>query len=262
MNNKSLLLFSSYHKPYPLPSASYIIPIHAGKALSKINLPMEGDNTGEQISERNSFYSELTILYWVWKNFDRKKMDYWGIVHYRRYFCVNSLLGKIFNKKVYNYSESGKDLDAVLNTKLENEIINDLQNYDVILPKPMHTYKKRGITKSINQHYIEDHSAFDWDVTLSVIKEKYPAYQNSFPFFEGSKMSFFNMMITSWKIWDLYLSWLFDILFEVDKQIPKSDDPYQRRVMGFISERLINLFVYHNKLKVKYYAVAAFDKKD
>jgi hypothetical protein len=94
-----------------------------------------------------------------------------------------------------------------------------------------------------------------------VIEEKYPEYKKSFDYFDQSKMSFFNMMIASWKVWDEYLTWLFNILLEVEKRIPKSEDKYQRRVMGFISERIINLWVYHNKLKVKYYPVAVFEQK-
>lgn len=262
MKRKKLVLFASYHKPYKVPKASFVHPVQAGKALAEEKLPFDGDDTGDNISRLNEFYSELTILYWIWKNFDRNKMEYWGLVHYRRYFCLDSSIGSIRRKKVYNFSESGKDLDKVVDNILADTMVADLHKYDIILPRLMHTYKRKGVTKSITQHFEDDHSEEDWAVTLDVIREKYPEYQDSFILFDTPKMSFFNMMVASWQIWDQYCAWLFDVLFEVDKRIPKSDDPYQRRVMGFISERLINLFVYHNKLKVKYYPVAVFDKKD
>jgi hypothetical protein len=262
MKRKKLVLFASYHKPYKIPKASFIHPVQAGKQVAFEKLPIDGDDSGNNISHLNEFYSELTILYWIWKNFDRSAMEYWGLVHYRRYFCLDTGIGSIQKKKVYNFSESGKELDVVVNSKLAINMLTDLQSYDIILPRLMHTYKRKGVTKSITQHFEEDHSEEDWAVTLDVIREKYPEYQDSFVLFESPKMSFFNMMVTNWKTWDQYCSWLFDVLFEVDKRISKSEDPYQRRVMGFISERLINLFVYHNKLKVKYYPVAVFDKKD
>ncbi|MNG38391.1 hypothetical protein D3C84_1260850 [compost metagenome] len=59
------------------------------------------------------------------------------------------------------------------------------------------------------------------------------------------------MMICSKKRFDDYYSWLFSILFELESQISIPNDEYQARVFGFISERLINLYVYHNKLKIK-----------
>ena len=42
-------------------------PIHVGRALSQNNLDITGDDTGENISEKNSSYCELTGLYWAWK---------------------------------------------------------------------------------------------------------------------------------------------------------------------------------------------------
>ena len=49
----------------------------------KDNLGYVGDDTGENISEKNPYYCELTGVYWAWKNL---KADYIGLVHYRRQF--------------------------------------------------------------------------------------------------------------------------------------------------------------------------------
>lgn len=45
---------------------------------------------------------------------------------------------------------------------------------------------------------------------------------------------------------------IFSILFELEKRITIPNDPYQARVFGFISERLMNMYVYHNNLKIKH----------
>ena len=42
------------------------------------------DNVGDNISDMNDFFNELTVFYWVWKNYPMK--EYVGMCSYRRYF--------------------------------------------------------------------------------------------------------------------------------------------------------------------------------
>ena len=70
------------HKPYRMPSAPCYLPLHVGRA-GKEDIGFSGDDTGENISQKNPFYCELTGLYWLWRNVDS---DYKGLVHYRRHF--------------------------------------------------------------------------------------------------------------------------------------------------------------------------------
>jgi hypothetical protein len=65
-------------------------------------------------------------------------------------------------------------------------------------------------------------------------------------------LSHFNMFITKKNIFDNYCEWLFRLLFEVEKDVKISPYTYQARVFGFMSERLLQLYVVHNKLNVKY----------
>jgi len=136
-----------------------------------------------------------------------------------------------------------------------------LEDHDVLLQVPMYLYKKKGVIKTVEQHYREDHIIEHWDIMKKDLLEMYPSYANSFYSFSAAeKISFFNMAIGSWKFWNDYLTWLFPLLFSVYKQIKTTGDPYQDRVVGYLSERLLNLYVWHNKLKIGYMPVVVFDK--
>ena len=82
----------------------------------------------------------------------------------------------------------------------------------------------------------------------------YPDYIDSFDrIMKNNKMYQFNMMITDKKNYASYCEWLFNILFELEKDINLDDgyNDYQKRIYGFISERLLNVWVEKNNLKVK-----------
>ena len=66
------------------------------------------------------------------------------------------------------------------------------------------------------------------------------------------------MMICKKELFDKYYSFVFDVLFKTEKEIHKdvlTRDNYQQRVYGFLSERLMNIFIEYKKrtagLKVK-----------
>jgi hypothetical protein len=84
-------------------------------AEGKQPLDFPGDNTGDNISEKNPLYCELTGVYWAWKNLE---CDVTGLVHYRRYF------GKK-NKTDFFAGVMGKE-----------EITKLISTYDIIVAKP------------------------------------------------------------------------------------------------------------------------------
>lgn len=181
------------------------------------------DDVGENISEKNKNYCELTGLYWLWKH---SSDSYIGIVHYRRYFTHD------FNGRV---ALRGDEINRLL-TK-----------YDIILP--FH----RTYDKSIEEDYCEI-SGFkkDLDRVRFIIEQNCPEYLDDFDeIMSGHKAFLYNMFITNKNNYDSYCKWLFTILFKLEEQIDLTDyNEYQKRIYGFLSERLLNVWIKHNKLKL------------
>ena len=48
-----------------------------------------------------------------------------------------------------------------------------------------------------------------------------------------------------------YCKWLFDLLFEIENRIKEKNDEVPREY-GYLSEWMLNVWVQHNKLKVRY----------
>jgi hypothetical protein len=76
-------IYCMAHKKYEKLNNDIYIPLQVGAALHN-SLGYHSDNTGDNISERNPYYSELTGLYWLYKN--DSDCDITGLCHYRRYF--------------------------------------------------------------------------------------------------------------------------------------------------------------------------------
>ncbi len=259
----SIQLFSAYHTPFPLmPKVAYVTPVQAGAATVEIRLPIQGDDTGDNISNMNPVFSELTVAYWVMKNADRKQADAWGLCHYRRYFIEDKY--KLFFKKRsrFYYRTSQEILDGILTPKLYTTLQELLLNHDVIVQRPVWARKEKGIVYTIKEAYTEMHFKEDYDATMEVVVEKFPDFARSIDSYgELTKMSYNNMMIAKWNVWDDYLHFLFTVLDEVQHRINMHKEGYQSRVFGFLAERLHNLFIYHHQLKAAYLTLGLFEDK-
>lgn len=76
------------HKKYQMPKDELYLPLQVGSALHD-SIGYARDNDGDNISDKNPNFCELTGLYWAWKNLDA---DAVGLVHYRRHFGKNRSL--------------------------------------------------------------------------------------------------------------------------------------------------------------------------
>lgn len=241
-------IFIVTHKENPVLSNDILVPIQVGTNPSITDTILR-DNTQDNIGNKNSNYCELTAAYWIWKN--EKKADYVGICHYRRYLNFYNdwyNLKPSAQKKITTENFKNTKLFHTSSKKLEKKIASILSEYDVILCRP-YKFKKGSLT----DNYCEEHRKEDWDLTKQIILEKYPEYKDSITSFldEGTLFHMGNMMVSSKEKFDNYYAWLFSILFELESRVTIPEDAYQARIFGFISERLINLYMYHHKFKIK-----------
>ena len=227
-------LIVATHKPYWMPADEIYFPIHVGAEGKTddngqpLDLGYVKDNTGDNISNKNKNYCELTGLYWAWKNLDA---DYIGLVHYRRHFTI-----KRIRKNKYSMPITKAELEPILKMT------------DVILPR-----KRQYFIETNYNQYVHAHHAIDLETTREIISEKYShyldAYDKSMKKTSGHR---FNMFIMKRDKFEQYCTWLFDILFELENRLDISDyNAYDARVFGFVSERLLDVWVHTNNIEYK-----------
>ena len=214
----TLQIYVMTHVSFDVPQDPIYHPLHVGRAL-KEDLGYPGDNTGDNISDLNMYYSELTGLYWAWKNV--RNTEYIGLCHYRRYFLngQNRLMSKA-------------------------DFMPILEKYDVILSQPVTS------EQCYRDTYAEAHNIHDLEAVGEAIASLYP---DCVPIFEevlaGKKLYCGNLLVTTKTLFDEYAQWLFSIFAVAKKHIDVSTyDDYHKRVYGFLSEQLIYVWVRYRNL--------------
>lgn len=224
------MIYIATHKKFNVPNLNGYCALQVG-AEEKEKYGYLRDNIGNHISGKNANYCELTGLYWIWKNTDD---SYKGLVHYRRYFGRNNLSNKISDICSYEY------------------LLNCLKSVDIVLPYV--EYFKQNAKEEILLHCCTEEI---FDKLRQIIETKYPDYIETYDrYFNENKASLFNMLFCKREIFDAYCEWLFSILFVLEKQVDLAKlNTYQQRLYGFLSERLLNVWVIKNKLVVKHLPV-------
>ena len=270
MYNKDLTIFSVFHKDYPQPNCDFIKPIQVGKALNPYDLGFLKDDAGDNISVKNPIFCELTALYWIWKNTDQIESEFVGLSHYRRYFCQpqsikkKKLLITIYKddkRGVYPKSLTDEELDNIASEQLKNDFLSHFNDKKLIIARPSAMGSAKLYDFNIKDSYIYNHIREDWFLLEDAIEKIHPAYADfSKTYFETAKeMHCFNMFVGSKNFLNDYCEWLFPILTELENTVKLSEYPYQRRLFGFMAERLFNLYIKRNNLATVTYPIVFFE---
>jgi hypothetical protein len=241
-------IFVISHKLIDVTLCHPFIPLYVGPAASSIS--GISDCSGDSISSKNSFYSELTGQYWVWKNLlpNIDSDEIVGFCHYRRFF---------------NFGQTINTLDDVCKVDHSNNIATILKSQgDVILPTEatfplkQHWFSRSKALKKLKfpwesltllEQFELEHDKQSLLTAINLLPNEHK--QEFINYLHGHKMSPYNMYITTPNILDTYFNTLFSWLFEAEKFIEyENKSAYQARLPGFISERFASYFFnkFHN----------------
>lgn len=220
----------STHKPYIMPrDTSIYLPIQVGYDEVQEHFGFQGDNTGDNISYKHRYYSDLSAVYWGWKNLN---VEYMGACHYRRYFV--SRKPKYNDNSFFKYILDRGELERLL------------RKCPVIVAK-----KRKYYIESIESHFKHTHIAGDFDLLRNVICELSPEYSNAFErVAKSTSAHLFNTFIMRKDYVNAYCSFIFPILFEVEKRVDFSNrSEFESRTCGYLAEFLLDTWIIKNNIR-------------
>lgn len=231
-------IYELVYKPidYPLDNNSLYTPLQVGSSRTNTDITAIKDNTGDNISRLNNFYSETTGTYWMWKN-ATQFLDYIGQCQYRRRIVLPE--------------------DA--------DFRNILGENKIIVNRPL-------VFGETLKHQMERvHPQIDTKILSEIIHQKFPEYEHSYikNFVNGNILFYSTSYVMPVEKFNEYCRFLFGVLgyyveyfgFNntdvlrryVEKKISESmcslkntDISYHSLIGGFIQERLASVYIIGN----------------
>lgn len=218
--NKVKILVAS-HKPDIVYCDEVYTPIHVGRAISRFKDEMSymiGDDTGDNISEKNPYYCELTAQYWAWKNLD---CEYIGLCHYRRYFEQKITI---------------ENIDKLLGSK-----------YDALCVESKYDIYNCG-TRLITASCLEDFQIFMY----SIKKISPHMYEFAKEFLMKNEVIPYNMFVMKKELFSEFAEWQFAVLSEMEKHVLLSNYTRGKRIYGYYAEMMLPVFLKFKKCRVRF----------
>lgn len=177
------------------------------------------DNTGVNISQYNPYLNEMTVLYWMAKNYSSlSNPDYVGLAHYRR---------RLLHE------------DYMLQS---NTIVCHAENYKIPIYKHYCIYHVKSDIDYVVNMIQKNFSSQMFRLFVDFLNQTYAFERNLFIM---PKNKFFEYSDFICKCIDILISDLFqhsDIAYR---------DRYQKRAMGFLCERLTSFWIYSQMVQSK-----------
>jgi lipopolysaccharide biosynthesis glycosyltransferase/glycosyltransferase involved in cell wall biosynthesis len=245
---QKIKIFVTTHKRVDKPASDILQLVQVGPGNKSDRFSnTHHDDDGDNISDKNPMYCELTTQYWAWKNTDA---EYYGFCHYRRYFD--------FSDTVHEENPYGEIMDDYIDpTATQDYHLDDasiaatVNGYDVLTTRfqDLRTIIEGvGTPKEVWKAapYLQDN---DLRRMYRILCSRHPEYKvDADSFLDGHYSCFCNMFIMKKDIFFDYCSWLFPLLEEFENSTDMTHYSKEAlRTPGHLSERLLNIYLMHHK---------------
>lgn len=242
-------IFVTTHKDVNVFWGNVLEPVQVGVTHPRKRLRWAlQDDAGENISDLNATYCELTTQYWAWKNvYDA---EYVGFCHYRRYFDFSgeehdeNSYGEVMDQRIDWGSQARYGLD-------DASIIKAVQGCDVVTTRVRDLRKFPEGFSTVREQYAA--AAYldvaDLNRVMDLVCQMYPEYaQDVEAYLAEPYTCFCNMFVMRYEFFDRYCEWLFPVLERFVDDWDTSYLSHERlRTPGHLAERLLNVFLKHEQ---------------
>lgn len=260
------------HKPSRLPKNELLVPIQVGAKIAKTRLPFAGDDTGDNISEKNPEYCELTAQYWEWKNIEA---DYYGLCHYRRFLCCR----KVKSERNERDQIVANVLDDFTLKKFGLEDADEMRRLiegaDAVVGEPQNLaniHTPRGNKVTAYAHWAAHERALikvkDLERMLDILEDVNPELGTSArKYLNGNTFLGFNCFVLKKELFNELCEIEFEVLRRLEKEVNLTYYCQQlSRIYGFMGEIISSAYFYQlersGKYKVKHVPLLYFNYTD
>jgi hypothetical protein len=198
----------------PLSNRPKLLPfersIQAGAVLTDERIAPVLDNTGDNISAKNSRYCEMSAAYWIWKN---TKHEWKGIEHYRRRLLVTP------------------------------EMLTD--DVDAVLPLP---YICHPNTIAQFRRFVSEDVLNALLQTLQILHPS--EYADYMRILNGPYQYTYNLVCAKREVFDAYCRWFFNITEYMETLADKTPEIANTRALSYVAEVLTNIYFMSNQNKL------------
>ena len=246
MKKPKVVILNITHGDNPYMNQSPFLPIAAGACRSDIT----NDACGEDnISSKNKWYGDFSSLYWAWKNL--KDVDIIGTSHYRRYLVDDDVLNDW-------QSEYALSWDKFSKRKYKSDhLVKLLNECDFVMLKE---FKFQTTTREqyIQCHPYPQNLMYVTNALEKIHPESVAVWKD---ILEKRSMQPGYLFLTRWEKFNELCEWLYPVLEELEKQIDVTQyEGYQSRVIAFLYERLVPVFIQTKGYRIEQRSIYLIDK--
>ena len=215
------------------------------------------DNTGNNISYKNSNYGEYTFHYWIWKNYIDKLSNNWiGFCQYRKFWTIENLENRRLNIEILpslvlkKIPDQYKDCEVILGNPFfinQRRTMKFLKKgFKLVLKNPKILFSKKS--RNIKFHFDLMHGENNLYKAIDLLDDKnrndFRNYVDSNEYFHPQNM----VICKSKKLLVEYYETLFPWLENCEKIFPfeKLQGYDLTRIYGFLAERFLSYWFQKN----------------